>query len=30
MDKVLLTGSEGFIGGYVVKELLNRDILSTE
>ena len=24
MDKVLLTGSEGFIGGYVVKELLNR------
>ena len=24
MKKVLLTGSEGFIGGYIVKELLNR------
>jgi len=24
MDKVLVTGSEGFIGGYVVKELLDR------
>ena len=24
MKKVLLTGSEGFIGGYVVKELLEQ------
>ena len=24
MDKVLVTGSEGFIGGYVVKESLDR------
>ena len=24
MQKVLLTGSEGFIGGYIVKELLNQ------
>ena len=24
MKKVLLTGSEGFIGGYIVKELLNQ------
>ena len=24
MNKVLLTGSEGFIGGYVVKELLDQ------
>ena len=24
MKKVLLTGSEGFIGGYVVKELLDQ------
>ena len=24
MKKVLITGSEGFIGGYIVKELLNQ------